>query len=91
MRMRFGEALRSSGLPQPGSNRGYDPAMMIEAFLVCVWIGGVRFSHTALVRYDKALCQIFGWKKVASVSTFTRFFHRFRREESDQVFGYLNR
>lgn len=91
LRMGLREALETSGLPQPGSNRGYDPADMMESFLVCVWIGGVRFSHTAVVRFDEALRQIFGWKKVAEVSTFTRFFRRFKREEVDQVFGNLGR
>lgn len=91
LRMKFREALAASGLPQPGSNRGYDSIVMMEAFLVCVWIGGVRFSHTSVVRFDTALCQIFGWKRVASVSTFTRWFRRFKREEVDQVFGHLGR
>jgi hypothetical protein len=91
IRMRFREALRTSGMPQPGSNRGYDPVLMLEAFLVCVWIGGVRFSHTSVLRFDQALRDIFGWKRVASVSTFTRWFRRFEREEVDRVFGSLNR
>jgi len=89
LRMNFREALASSGLPEPGSNRGYDPVSMMEAFMVCVWIGGVRFSHTSLVRYDSALREIFGWKRVASVSTFTRWFRRFERKDVDQVFGSL--
>lgn len=91
LRMKFRGALAASGMPQPGSNRGYDPIAMMEAFLVCVWIGGVRFSHTSAVRFDEALRQIFGWKRVASVSTFTRWFRRFKREEVDQVFGSLGR
>ena len=91
LRMKFRDALRASGLPQPGSNRGYDPVAMMEVFFVCVWIGGLRFSHTSVVRFDKALREIFGWKRVASVSTFTRWFRRFKREEVDQVFGSLGR
>lgn len=91
LRMKFRDALAASGMPQPGSNRGYDSAVMMEAFLVCVWIGGVRFSHTSVVRFDEALRQIFSWKRVASVSTFTRWFRRFKREEVDQVFGHLSR
>ncbi|MFA5138367.1 MAG: IS1380 family transposase [Elusimicrobiota bacterium] len=91
IRMNFRAALEASGLPRPGSNRGYDPVEMMEAFLVCVWIGGVRFSHTSIVRFDEALCQMFGWERVASVSTFTRWFRRFNRERVDQVFGSLSR
>lgn len=89
LRMRLREALSNSGLPQPASNRGYDPVVMLESFLVCIWIGGTRFSHTAVVRFDEALRQMFGWKNIAEVSTFTRFFRRFKREEVDRVFGYL--
>lgn len=91
LRMRFRDALKASGLPQPRSNRGYDPIVMMEAFLACVWIGGVRFSHTSVVRFDDALCGIFGWKRVASVSTYTRWFRRFKREGVDRVFGSLGR
>lgn len=83
--------LAASGMPQPGSNRGYDPVTMMESFWVCVWAGGVRFSHTAMVRFDEALREIFGWKRVGSVATFTRFFRRFGRETVDGVFGHLNR
>ena len=88
--MKLGEVFKGSGLPQPQSNRGIDPVGMMESFLVCVWVGGARFSHTAMVRFDEVLCKIFEWKKVASVSTFTRFFRRFGREEVDQVFGHIH-
>lgn len=88
-RMGLREALRASGLPEPGSNRGYDPVEMLEVFMACVWIGGARFSHTGLIRYDKALKGIFGWRRVADASTFTRFFGRFKREDVDRVFGEM--
>lgn len=78
--------LLASGLPQPGSNRGYDPVEVVESFWVCVWIGGLRFAHTAMVRFDETLKQIFGWQKVASTSTYTRFFRKFSRMEVDKVF-----
>lgn len=91
LRMGLREALAASSLPGPCSNRGYDPIVMIESFLVCVWTGGTRFSHTAIVRFDEALRQMFGWKHVAEVSTFTRFFRRFKRKDVDGVFGYLSR
>jgi hypothetical protein len=90
-RMGLRDALHASTLPLPGSNRGYDPVEMMEVFIACVWIGGNRFSHTALIRFDDALKGIFGWKRVAEVSTFTRFFHRFKREDVDRVFGEIGR
>lgn len=85
------EQLRVAGLPKPMSNCGYDPVTMIESFWVSVWLGGVRFSHTAIVRYDEALKNIFGWTRLPCVSTYTRFFKRFKREEVDNIFGNINR
>lgn len=90
-RMGLRRALESSGLPEKGSNRSFDPAEMLESFMVTVWVGGNRFSHTASVRFDDALREMFGWKRVASVSTFTRFFRRFKRDDVDRVFGRLGR
>jgi hypothetical protein len=85
------ERLATAGLPQPGSNCGYDPVQVVESFWVSVWLGGVRFSHTALVRFDEALKAIFGWGRLPCVSTYTRFFKRFRRETVDGVLGTLTR
>ena len=39
------------------SQRGYGPVMMMESFFVAVWLGGVRFAHTAIVRFDDAFNQ----------------------------------
>jgi hypothetical protein len=90
-RLNWSDALSSAPLPQPGSNRGYDPVLITQAFLLTVWTGGGRFAHTALVRFDEALRAIFGLAAVPSVSTFTRFFRRFGRREVDEVFGHLSR
>ena len=84
------EALQGAALPVPGSNRGLHPVLMVKAFLVTVWTGGDRFAHTALVRFDEALRAIFGLAKVASVSTFSRFFRRFGPKETQEVFGHLS-
>ena len=90
-KIRFKEVLGEAQLPEPKSNRGYNSIEVLENFLVTVWIGGSRFSHTAMVRFDEALKGIFGWKKVSCVSSFTRFFKRFGRLEVDRVFGHINR
>ena len=90
-RIHWSDALAGAPLPQPGSNRGYDPVQIVQAFMVTVWTGGARFAHTALVRFDNALRSIFGLAQVASVSTFTRFFRRFRQRDVDEVFGHLSR
>lgn len=85
------EALAGAPLPQPRSNRGLEPVMMVKAFLVTVWTGGGRFAHTALVRFDEALRRVFGLEQVGSVSSFSRFFRRFGPKEVEGVFGHLTR
>ncbi len=85
------EVLAGAPLPQPGSNRGIDPVLMVKSFLVTIWTGGGRFAHTALVRFDTALRSIFCLRQVASVSTFTRFFRRFGRKEDEELFAHLSK
>ncbi len=41
----FDAALAASGLPQPGSNRGYRPEQLITQFMLSVWCGANRFEH----------------------------------------------
>src|SRR5262245_60644162 len=88
-RIGWDEGLAGAPLPQPGSNRGIDPVLMVQAFVVTIWTGGGRFAHTALVRFDTALRSIFGLGHVGSVSTFTRFFRRFNQKHVQEVFAHL--
>src|SRR5262252_2831936 len=90
-RLGWQEVLAQAPLPCPRSNRGIEPVLMVQAFLVTIWTGGGRFAHTALVRFDEALRSIFGLSQVASVSTFTRFFRRFGQRQVQEVFGYFSR
>jgi Transposase DDE domain group 1 len=78
-------------LPKPGSNRGFKPEEIMEAFWVSIWCGASRFAHSDYLRYDKTLTQIFGWKQAPSQSTYSRFFHKFDMKRSDSVFKELNR
>lgn len=89
-RLEWRGALQAAPLPVPGSNRGHDPVVILQSFLLTVWTGGGRFAHTAAVRFDAALCAIFGLATVPSVATFTRFFRRFERRQVDEVFGHLS-
>jgi hypothetical protein len=89
-RMGWPEALAQAPLPQPGSNRGLCPTQVVQSFLVTIWVGGLRFAQTALVRYDEGLRAIFGLREVGCVSTFTRFFRRFQRRDIEEVFQYLS-
>lgn len=48
----FDGSLRASGLPQPGSNRGYRPEQLIVQFMLSVWCGANRFEHGEVTRHD---------------------------------------
>src|SRR3954452_23770363 len=78
--------LSSLGLPQSKSNNSIDAISIIESFWVSIWIGCFRFSHTAVVRMDEVLRQLFQWKRVASGTTFGRFFKSFSESRSHQFF-----
>jgi hypothetical protein len=91
----FRQSARKWGLPFPGSNRGYDPVQLIEQFIVSIWSGACRFSHTEMLRFDHPLSRLFQWEKVAERKAFTRFFGRFSQGTTEEVqanmFGWLNR
>jgi hypothetical protein len=78
--------LSALGLPEGTSNNSIDAISIIESFWVSIWIGCFRFSHTAVVRLDEVLRQIFGWKRVASATTFGRFFKKFTPSLNHRVF-----
>jgi hypothetical protein len=78
--------LETLGLPQGQSNNSIETTSIIETFWVSIWIGCYRFSHTAVVRLDEVLRQIFGWKRVASGTTFGRFFKKFTPSMNHAIF-----
>lgn len=78
--------LKALELPSGKSNNQIDPITMVESFFVSVWIGCFKFSHTAVVRLDESLKEIFNWSRVPSGTTFGRFFHKFNMEENQRVF-----
>ena len=78
--------LAELGLPAGKSNNSIGAVSIIESFWVGIWIGCFRFSHTAVVRLDEVLRQIFGWKRVASGTTFGRFFKKFTPSLNHHVF-----
>jgi len=82
--------LSELNLPEGKSNNTIDAISIIESFWVSIWIGCFRFSHTAVVRLDKVLCEIFGWKRVASGTTYGRFFKKFTPSLNNSVFIELN-
>jgi Transposase DDE domain group 1 len=79
-------------LPRPGSNRGYQPEDLIEAFMCSVVMGSRRLAHTGMLRSDAVVKEIFGWKRgMADQSTFSRFFRKHTMELNDRIFPALMR
>lgn len=76
-------------LPRPGSNRGYDPATIIEGFITSIWCGANRFLHTEVTRHDQALSKIFGWKRTPGQDTYKRFFSKFTQASNHRVSEYF--
>ena len=80
------EELSHLPLPKSTSNNSIAALDIIESFWVSIWIGCFRFSHTAVVRVDEVLRQIFGWKRVPSATTYGRFFKKFTPGMSHELF-----
>jgi hypothetical protein len=80
-----------SFLPQPGSNRGYDPSVILESFICSIWCGATRFIHTEQIRSDRALSKIFGWKNVPAQDAYKRFFGKFSQTDNLRTADYFFR
>lgn len=83
------EYLSTLNLPEPGSNRGYDPEDIITSFWLGIWTGASRYIHCDWVRYDKVLQDIFGLDQMPSQSTYSRFFNKFNQAINTEVFPDL--
>ena len=83
------EALSELSLPQSGSNAGYDPSVVIESFWLSIWTGASRYIHCDWLRYDKTLQSIFGFDRMPSQSTYSRFFGKFTQRVNTAVFPKL--
>ena len=89
-KMKFSEhILAADFLPQPGSNRGYSPLVIITSFMMSIWCGANRFLHTEVTRHDKALTKIFGFTRFPGNDAFKRFFRKFDLETSSQLSDHL--
>ena len=69
-------------LPRPGSNRGYDPSVLLASFICSVWCGATKFIHTGMTRSDKASGQLFGWERVPAQDAYKRFFNKFTQTDN---------
>ncbi|MCZ2299825.1 MAG: IS1380 family transposase [Chitinophagales bacterium] len=78
--------LQSLSLPEPGSNRGFDPSSIVQSFWLGIWTGISRYIHCDWLRYDKVLQDIFGLATMPSQSTYSRFFGKFDKELNAKIF-----
>lgn len=81
--------ISSYGLPSSGSNAGYNPTDIFQAFWVSIWLGANRFAHTSIVQHDKVLQKIFNFKRAPSNDTYRRFFQKFDLETGSNFFKAL--
>jgi len=83
------EYLSTLELPDRGSNRSYDSRHIIESFWLIIRTGASRYIHADWLRYDTRLHDIFGWDKMPSQSTYSRFFGKFSQSRNTAVFPSL--
>lgn len=76
-------------IPESTSNNRYETQDIVESFLLSVWLGCYKFSHTHVLRLDDTLKQIFGWKQIPSDTTYKRFFQKFNQGINNEVFPVL--
>lgn len=76
-------------LPEQGSNRGYKPLQLIFSFWLSIWCGGNRYMHLEVLREDKVLQRIFGWRRMAGYKAYQRYFNKFTQAINQRVFDEL--
>lgn len=85
------QCLQELNLPSRGSNRSYPAHEIVEGFWLSIWTGASRFIHADWLRYDTTLQEIFGFTKMPSQSTYSRFFKKFNWQRNTEVFPDLMR
>lgn len=85
------EQLKELPLPVPGSNRGFDPRLIVESFFLNVWMGCDRMAHTEVLRHDATLKSLFGWIQTPCSSTYSRFFNKFSMGLNQKVFPRIQK
>lgn len=85
----FDQALKSCGLPQPHSNRGYRPEQLITQFMLSIWCGANRFEHGEVTRHDPVLRKVFGFERMANFKAVMRLFKKFTQDTNESVMDAL--
>lgn len=83
------DVISSLPIPQSVSNNRYEVADIVESFLLSVWLGCYKSSHTHVLRLDETLKQIFEWDQIPSDTTYKRFFQKFTQGINNEVFPAL--
>ena len=85
------DKLNTLPLPEGQSNRAYDAVHIVESFWLSIWTGASRFIHADWLRYDDVLQCIFGFDRMPSQSTYSRFFGKFSDKRNTELFPELHR
>ena len=85
----FDAALTASGLPQPGSHRGYRPEQLIPQFMLSVGGGANRFEQGEVTRHDPVLKRLFGFKRMTNFKAVMRLFSKFDQGTNESVMDSL--
>ena len=88
-KIKIREQLGELDLPQPESNRGYYAEDILESFWLNIWTGASRYVHCNWLRDDEVIKEIFGWKRMPSQSTYSRFFGKFNQARNTEVFPQM--
>lgn len=88
-RIDFETVLRNADLPAQRSNRGYPPEQLFINFLVGVWCGANCFEHLEVTRHDRAIGEIFEWRRMPGHRAFRRYFQKFDQGVNQRVFTLL--
>lgn len=76
---------KCESLPVSLSNNSYKKEVLLESFITSIWCGANRFLHTEITRADKALGEIFGWRKTPAQDAYKRYFGKFTQHINQQV------
>ncbi len=76
---------KCESLPVSLSNNSYKKEVLLESFITSIWCGANRFLHTEITRADKALGEIFDWRKTPAQDAYKRYFGKFTQHINQQV------
>ncbi|WP_149915223.1 IS1380 family transposase [Sphingobacterium cavernae] len=74
-----------TSLPVSQPNNSYKKEVLLESFITSIWCGANRFLHTEITRSDRALGQIFDWRKTPGQDAYKRYFGKFTQNTNQEV------